>query len=210
MESQYGWGTTPGGIIHGTNVVTYNPTANSISDTDPYPAKSAQCASPNDTAICITDAQVQAEVRRVIQATGGHRGLHDIWYVFTPPGVYECIAPGACESNAFGGYHSVSDLGSGPTIYAYTGDPIVETTAVNTPGADPEGYPDAEVAIDIVAHEVNEAMTDPEGVGYMDPNGFEVGDKCENGPQIGTPLGFASDGSPSGIRAAHCRCPTYI
>ena len=30
----------------------------------------------------------------------------------------------------------------------------------------------------------------------MDPNGFEVGDKCETGPQAGTPLGFAANGSP--------------
>ena len=30
----------------------------------------------------------------------------------------------------------------------------------------------------------------------MDPNGFEVADKCEFGPQDGTPLGYATDGSP--------------
>jgi hypothetical protein len=155
-----------------------------------------QCASPQNTATCISDAQVQAEVNRIINATHGSRGLHDIWYVYTPPDVDECISPGVCETNAFGGYHSVSNLGSGPTIYAYTGDPIVETSRVNNPGNDPQGYPDAEHVIDIVAHEVNEAMTDPEGVGYMDPNGFETGDKCEFGPQFGTPLGFAPNGSP--------------
>jgi len=196
VEAQFGWGTTPGGITHGAYTVSYNASTDSITDNEPYPSKSEQCASPQNTATCITDGQVQAEVNRIINATGGSRGLHDIWYVFTPPDVDECISPGVCESNAFGGYHSVSNLGSGPTIYAYTGDPIVETTAVNNPGSDPQGYPDAEVVIDIVAHETNEAMTDPEGVGYMDPNGFETGDKCEFGPQYGSPLGFAADGSP--------------
>ena len=39
-------------------------------------------------------------------------------------------------------------------------------------------------------------MTDPEGIGWMDPNGFEVADKCEFGPQRGNPLGFAPNGSP--------------
>ena len=40
-------------------------------------------------------------------------------------------------------------------------------------------------------------MTDPEGVGWMDPNGYEVGDKCEFGPARGTPLGFAGpDNAP--------------
>jgi hypothetical protein len=195
VQAQFGWGTTPGGITHGAYTVQHAP-GDMMVDSQPYPAKSKQCASPNNTAICITDAQVQAEVDRVINAIHGPRGLHDIWYVFTPPGVDECINPGVCESNIFGGYHSVSNLGRGPTIYAYTGDPIVQTKAANNPGNDPEGYPDAELAIDGVAHEVNEAMTDPEGVGYMDPNGFETGDKCEFGPQFGTPLGFAPDGSP--------------
>jgi hypothetical protein len=196
VEAQFGWGTTPGGITHGAYTVSYNAGTDSIIDNQAYPPKSEQCASPQNVTTCITDAQVQAEVNRIINATHGSRGLHDIWYVFTPPDVDECISPGACESNAFAGYHSVSNLGAGPTIYAYTGDPIVETKAVNNPGNDPEGYPDAEVVIDVVSHETNEAMTDPEGVGYMDPNGFEVGDKCEFGPQFGSPLGFAGDGSP--------------
>ena len=50
--------------------------------------------------------------------------------------------------------------------------------------------------MDIANHETNEAMTDPTGIGWMDPNGYEVADKCEFGPQHGTPLGFATDGSP--------------
>ena len=37
------------------------------------------------------------------------------------------------------------------------------------------------------SHETVEAMTDPEGIGWMDPNGFEVADKCEFGPQRGHP-----------------------
>jgi hypothetical protein len=197
VQPQFGWGTTPGGITHGAYTIRYNQRADSITDNQPYPSKSEQCASPQNTATCLTDAQVQAEVNRIINATHGPRGLHDIWYVFTPPGVDECINPGVCETNAFGGYHSVSDLGHGATIYAYTGDPIVESRTVTEPGSDPQGYPDAEHVIDIIAHEVNEAMTDPEGVGYMDPNGFETGDKCEFGPQFGNPLGFAGpDGSP--------------
>ena len=52
------------------------------------------------------------------------------------------------------------------------------------------------MTIDVGAHEVNEAMTDPEGTGWMDPNGYEVGDKCDVAPNRGTPLGYAADGSP--------------
>ncbi len=196
VEPQFGQetgvdnGTTPPGTVAGDNTISYNLATDSINDTQPYPTKDKQCASADNAAVCITDAQLQQEVDRVINATGGSRGLHNLWYVFLPPGVDECITPGVCGTNAFGGYHSVSDLGSGPTIYALTIDPIIEAGSIAV-GGDPEGNPDAEVTVDIAAHETNEAMTDPEGVGWMDPNGFEIGDKCEFGPQRGSPLGFA-------------------
>ena len=47
-----------------------------------------------------------------------------------------------------------------------------------------------------MAHETIEASTNPFGNAWMDPNGFEVADKCEQGPEQGTPLGYAADGSP--------------
>ncbi len=194
---QFAEGTTPGHITPGDYGIAYNSaSANDlILDSHAYPSPADQCASANNAAICVTDAQVQAEVDRIVQGTPGTpRGLNNLWFVFLPPGVDECITPGVCGTNAFGGYHSVSDVGHGTTIYAVAIDPIIETTV--SPGGDPQGYPDAEVTDDIAAHETVEAMTDPEGVGYMDPNGFETGDKCEFGPQHGTPIGFAPNGSP--------------
>ena len=193
---QFAQGTSVGHITPGDYSISYSTASDSIDDTDPYPAAADQCASPNNaTGACITDAQVQAEVDHLVQTTSGQpRGLHNLWYVFLPPNVDECILPGVCGTNAFGGYHSVSDVGHGVTIYAITIDPIIEAGNI-APGGDPQGNPDAELTADIAGHETVEAMTDPEGVGYMDPNGFEVADKCEFGPQHGTPLGFAN-GSP--------------
>jgi hypothetical protein len=195
--TQYGEQTGPTSAAAGNYSVSFSSGIpdDVIMDSNPYPAP--QCTSPQSAKVCLTDAQVQAEVDSVASAHGNGRGLTNLWYVFTPPDVDECILPGLCETTAYAGYHSLSDInGDGLTIYAYTGDPIVETSRVLLAGRDPEGNPDAEQVVDIVAHETNEAMTDPQGVGWMDPNGFEVGDKCEFGPQYGTPLGNASDGSP--------------
>jgi hypothetical protein len=193
---QFAQGTSPGAITPGDYNIAFNAgSANDvIMDSDPYPAVADQCASPNNTAICITDGQVQTEIDHIVSTHGGARGLHNIWFIFLPAGVDECITAGVCGTNAFGAYHSVSDVGHGATIYAVSIDPIIETSVA--PGADPQGYPDAEAAMDAAVHETVEAMTDPEGIGWMDPNGFEVADKCEFGPQRGNPLGFAPDGSP--------------
>lgn len=194
--------TGPPGLISGDNTIDYTTTGgtntgnltvtgDSIVDADPYPALSQQCASPQQQSVCITDQEVQDEVSSVVNQVGGNRGLHDLWYVFLPGGVDECITPGVCGTNAFGGYHSLSNDGSGVTIYALTIDPSVESRNSFEPGKDPNGNPDAELTVDIAAHETEEAMTDPEGVGYMDPNGFEIADKCEFGPALGTILGNA-------------------
>ncbi len=181
----------------GQYALRYRPAVDSIDDRHPYPSRRKQCASPSGTATCVTDLEVQRELDRLIGTRPplrhGGRGLGDLWFVLLPPNVDSCIAPGGCGSNAFAGYHSLSNVGHGPVIYSLIIDPLIELP--NIPGADPRGNPEAESSIDTVAHEAVEAITDPKGVGWMDPNGFEVADKCEDGPQVGTPLGTAPNGS---------------
>ena len=121
-------------------------------------------------------------------------GLGAVWIMFLPPNVDECTALGSCGSDVYAGYHSLANLGHGPMVYAVIPDPLIEFTP--GPGSDPQGNPEAESTIDTAAHELVESLTDPEGTGWMDPDGFEVGDKCEAGPQNGTPLGYALNGSP--------------
>jgi hypothetical protein len=190
LLDQYGDDAAPGKYS-----LAYNAATDSIDDTDPYPAKADQCPSASGTATCVTDQEVSDEVDHIIQTTdpSGY-GLHDVWEVFLPPDVDECITAGECGTNAFGAYHSLADAGHGTFIYAVMIDTIIEQFPIA--GEDPEGNPDAENTIDSAAHETFEAITDPEGVGWMDPNGNELADKCEDGPQQGTPLGYAPDGSP--------------
>lgn len=176
----------------GSYQIHFDPAIDSVADTQPYPA--AQCPSPAGVATCVTDLQVQREVDRVVGAAGpSARGLTNIYFVLLPPDVDECITIGTCGTTAFAGYHSAFSLGHGLTVYAAIPDPQIEF--IPPPGSDPEGNPEAEETIDTVAHETIEAITDPVGTGWMDPNGEETADKCEN-PEEGTPLGFGADNSP--------------
>ena len=172
---------------------SYHTAGDSINDTDPYPPKSKQCPSPAGIPTCVTDRELGHEIDKVIQAHDrGARGLHNIWFIMLPPDVDTCDAIGDCGTTAFAGYHSLFNLGHGFTIYGAIPDPLIEFTP--PPGDDPEGNPEAESTIDTLAHETVEAITNPVGEGWMDPNGFEVADKCEF-PEYGSPLGFAPDGS---------------
>jgi hypothetical protein len=191
--NQYGSGTTPGNLTNGAYNISYNEANDAIADTQGYPA-SGQCASPKNTATCITDGQIQTEVQRVMTTESGSGGMHNLWIVFLPQGVDECIAVGVCGTNDFAAYHGISSLTSNaPTVYAVSVDPSIEGPI--DPGHDPEGIPDADAAVSAIAHESVEAMTDPEGTAWYSPNGFEVADMCENGPQYG-PTENAMDGSP--------------
>ena len=190
--TQYGQQPGPDTATAGSYSMSYSAGADSMDVNTPYPPVADQCSSPSGVTTCLTDGQIQAEIDAV--APANERGLHNIWFVLLPPNVDECITAGVCGSNAFAGYHSLMDLAGGLTIYSVIINPLIEV--VLGPGADPQGNPNAEASADTVAHETTEAITDPEGTGWMDPNGFEVGDKCEFGPQVGTPLGTASDGSP--------------
>ena len=188
---QYGDGSGPGQYS-----ISYGAASDSISDSDLYPPASEQCPSPQGVATCVTDLELQEEIDDVIQRSSdpSARGLNNLWFIFLPPNVDTCTSIGSCGSNVYGGYHSNLNLGHGVTIYAVIPDPSIEETV--PPGSDPEGNPDAESAIDAMAHETIEAMTNPLGDAWMDPNGFEIADKCEVGPEIGIPLDFAPDGSP--------------
>ncbi len=190
--TQYGLQTGPDTATAGSYSMSYSASTDSMDVSTPYPPVADQCSSPNGVTTCVTDGQIQAEIDAV--APTNERGLHNIWFVVLPPNVDECITAGVCGSNAFAGYHSLMDLAGGLTIYSVIINPLIEV--VLGPGSDPQGDPNAEASADTIAHETTEAITDPEGTGWMDPNGFEVGDKCEFGPQVGTPLGTASDGSP--------------
>ncbi len=162
-----------------------------VIDTAPYPDGGHSCTSAEDTATCVSDAALQ---REIAARAGSAVGLHQLWIAFLPPGVDECVSPGSCATSEYAGYHSLFETAHGPIVYDAIPDPTLEF--VPPPGSDPEGNPAAESSIDTVAHEIVEAITDPEGAGWMDPNGFEVADRCETGPQIGAPLGYAPNGAP--------------
>jgi hypothetical protein len=174
--------------------INYDPASDSVDVNAPYPPAGQQCPSPAGVSTCVTDLQLEQEIDKVIGPNdSGARGLSNIWFVFLPPDVDTCILVGECATTAYAGYHSEFDLGHGPTIYVPVPDPLVEFTP--PPGSDPQGNAEAELTLDTVAHEAEESITDPYGNAWMDPNGFEVADECEN-PEYGTPLGYAPDGSP--------------
>lgn len=175
-----------------------------ITDTTDFPA--AGCTT-NTGAIyadssayftCLDDAQLQAEIASVIAANSLTADLGHIFVLFLPKGVESCFSAGnpldqACTINstastAYCAYHS-SFASSAQSIYAAMPFPIYESSTgysctlqslgTTSPQIQsPNGDPDADVEVSPLSHEMNEAITDPDGNAWYDISGNENGDDC--------------------------------
>ena len=152
----------------------------SVVDTQPYPASG--CSDSVTPGNCITDAQLQAEVARVMGVQGWTPGLNKIYVVFTSTGEGSCFDSGSssCAYTAYCAYHGYFGSATNPTIYA--NQPYANPTYCYDPSAgqhDPSGDIASDANVNVLSHEITEATTDPELNAWWDTaNGEEIGDLC--------------------------------
>jgi len=87
-------------------------------------------------------------------------------------------------------YHSWFGSGASTTLYANMPFAALVPSACS-PSQSPNGNA-ADATINVLSHEHNEAITDPNGNAWFDLLGYENGDKCAW--TFGTPLGSTSFG----------------
>jgi PKD repeat protein len=160
--------------------------ASTLVDTDPLPANGCP-ALPGD--ICITDAQIQAELNSYLAGQGVPGDMTHEYYLVTPPDIASCFdaAGSSCSGNAdqnqaFCAYHSMTSHG-----YIYSNIPDLsgnggcDSFAAN--GYSYDNGP-ADGMLSAVSHEHNESITDPEPnnawTDWGSSVGGEIGDKCNN------------------------------
>ena len=171
--------------------------AGAIVDSDPYPANGCTAA-----AICLTDAQIQAEIKSYVKSHGLPEDLTHEYFLLTPPGVESCFSAVATECSAgtataaFCAYHGAITDGASTIIYA--NDPYVVGISGCDSGEHPNNSPSDAALLGGLSHEHNESTTDPELNAWYASSGEENGDKCRtftDSSEYGTPLGKAPDGS---------------
>jgi hypothetical protein len=142
------------------------------------------------TDVCLSDAQVQAEIQRVAALEGWTPSPTTMFLLFTADNIGSCIddgSTGVCSYEYYCAYHS--NLGTGQNELLYGNIPYADfffglfCDAGNQPNGD-----DADATINLVSHEHNEAITDPLGSAWYDSAGNENGDKCawDFGTQLGS------------------------
>jgi hypothetical protein len=156
-----------------------------VVDTDSYPASG--CVATGGP--CITDAQLQTEVSKVVSSNGWPTGLGHLYFVYFPSGVTTCFdSTGTeCSGSTYCAYHS--SMASGGSTLLYANMPYAGVSGCES-GEYPNGDVAADSGLNVSSHENIEAITDPEGNAWYDSSGEEIGDKCAW--NFGSALGGAS------------------
>jgi hypothetical protein len=173
-------------------------------------------------AACLDDAQITAEIQKVITARGLPSDYNHEYVMLTPKHVASCFYPGSTAnkknvctlthypSAAYCAYHTMfgPNYPFSGTVYANMPYPIYQSPVGFTCGSDGGGHgiiespnfvgdqvgKDADVEVSPLSHEIMESITDPNTYnGWFDAIGNENGDDCAYVYGEGT--GQGGDGS---------------
>ena len=150
-------------------------------DTNPYP--SSGCTDSVTSSNCITDAQLTAEIQRVMTLKGWTGGLGNIFFIYTSSGEGSCFGPGGPADNvcAYTGYCAYHGrfTNSASDVVVYANEPYGDPNFCQAPGTPaPSGDIYADTAATSASHELTEAITDPELNAWSTAHGSEIGDLC--------------------------------
>jgi hypothetical protein len=154
------------------NIAYASSFAGSTVDTDALPTSGCR---DSYTSACVTDAQLQAEISKVIAANGWTHNSTTEFFMFTAKGIGSCDGS-SCSFSQYCAYHSAFGSGSTETIYANM--PYSDTVPAACDSGQHPNNDDADATINVTSHEHNESITDYNGTAWYDAQGNEDGDKC--------------------------------
>jgi hypothetical protein len=164
-----------------------------VTDTNPYPTQQSGCSLATGMTACVTDAAIQAEISKLIDAGTLPRPSQPgsettpIFFMVTPVNVNVCLGGGQCASNNFCAYHDYYTHNGSDVLYASVPFAVFASSAK---GCQTDQYSIYETPVgssgdeayniaDDLSHELSETITDPLINAWYSSNGLEVGDLCE-------------------------------
>jgi hypothetical protein len=121
------------------------------------------------------DAQIQAIVANAINSSALPNDTNGVYFILTSADVTE--TSGFCTS--YCGWHTDATINGTDIKYAFVGNPDRCPSACEAQSASsPNNNPGADGMLSVIAHELEEATTDPDLNAWFDSRGYENADKC--------------------------------
>lgn len=122
----------------------------------------------------LSDSAVQAVVSSAITSGKLPKDTNGVYFVLTSPDVNE--TSGFCTQ--YCGWHTHGTISGSDIKYSFVGNPDRCPSACEAQTTSPNGNAGADGMASIVAHELEEATTDPDLNAWYDTRGYENADKC--------------------------------
>ncbi len=148
---------------NGSNVHLSNSVAYQKSTNDNYSQGTA-----------LSDSQVQAVVSNAISSGSLPKDTNAVYFVLTSQDVNE--TSGFCTQ--YCGWHTHGSILGSDIKYSFVGNPDRCPSACEAQTTSPNGNSGADGMASIIAHELEEAATDPDLNAWYDNRGYENADKC--------------------------------
>jgi len=122
----------------------------------------------------LSDADIQAVVSSAIAGNRLPKDTNGVYFVLTSADV--TASSGFCTQ--YCGWHTHGTISGSDIKYAFIGNPDRCPTACEAQATGPNGNAGADGMASIIAHELEEAVTDPDLNAWYDTRGYENADKC--------------------------------
>ncbi|HEX2330888.1 MAG TPA: hypothetical protein VHN74_19345 [Candidatus Angelobacter sp.] len=165
-------GTIGGSALERVNT-TYGDTTGNVSGNVHFAGSTIVSSSTN-----LSDAGVQTQVNNAITSGRLPRDTNGVYFVLSSSNISE--TSGFCTQ--YCGWHTHASLGGSDIKYSFVGNPDrcpsgceIQTTGPNSPAT---GVGGADGMANVMSHELEEAISDPDLNAWFDSSGQENADKC--------------------------------
>ncbi len=153
------------------NTTYYNGAGTHISNAVHYAGSTTDSGSQGSN---LTDAAVQNVVSSAISSGRLPKDTNAVYFVLTSADVNE--TSGFCTQ--YCGWHTNGTISGSDIKYSFVGNPDRCPSACEAQSTSPNGNAGADGMASIIAHELEEAVTDPDLNAWYDSRGYENADKC--------------------------------
>ncbi|HET7902863.1 MAG TPA: hypothetical protein VFL59_16880 [Candidatus Nanopelagicales bacterium] len=124
----------------------------------------------------LTDANIRTIVSNAISSGRLPKDTNGVYFVLTAKDVSETSG----FLTKYCGWHTHATIGGSDIKYAFVGDPSTKLANCSAQSVGPNGsaYAGADAMASVVAHELEEAASDPDLNAWYDGSGAENADKC--------------------------------